>query len=74
MMVPESSVDRRAGLARVHVLTDEGTAEMRWVRLGRAMGDGVEVLAGVVPGERVVVGHHLGGHDGAPLTSVESLP
>jgi multidrug efflux pump subunit AcrA (membrane-fusion protein) len=46
---------RRGQLAGVYVVED-GRARLRWVRLGRQDDDGVEVLAGLWPGERVVAG------------------
>ncbi len=45
----------RAELTGVYVLGDDGRALLRQVRLGRAQGDTVEVLAGVSAGERVVL-------------------
>jgi RND family efflux transporter MFP subunit len=52
--VPLSGLVRRGELVGVYVVED-GRARLRWVRLGRQDGDGVEVLAGLWPGERVVV-------------------
>ena len=44
---------RRAELTGVYVVDAKGVPQLRQVRLGRALGDGVEVLAGVAAGERV---------------------
>ena len=52
--VPAKSVVRRAELTAVYVLDGAGKPVLRQVRLGRASGDQVEVLAGVTGGERVV--------------------
>jgi hypothetical protein len=38
----------------VYVLDANGAPVLRQVRLGRASGEGVELLAGVAAGERVV--------------------
>jgi RND family efflux transporter MFP subunit len=51
-MVPASSLVRRGGLTGVFVVR-EGRARLRWVRLGRADGSDVEVLAGLFPGDEV---------------------
>lgn len=55
IVVPASAVQRRAGIAGVFVVAADGAAEFRMVRLGeRAADGGFVVLAGLVPGDRVV--------------------
>jgi RND family efflux transporter MFP subunit len=54
LTVPESAVLRRSEVTAVYVLDAKGGAQLRQVRLGERVGDGlVEVLAGLVAGERV---------------------
>jgi len=55
LYVPARAVVRRAELTAVYVVGADGRALLRQVRLGRAHGDTVEVLAGVSAGERVVL-------------------
>jgi hypothetical protein len=50
--IPASAVVRRGQLTGVNVLTTGGPT-LRWVRLGRAVGQRVEVLSGLEPGERI---------------------
>ncbi len=50
--IPATAVIRRGQLTGVMVLTPEGAA-LRWVRLGRTVGERVEVLSGLEPGERI---------------------
>lgn len=54
--VPASAVVRRGQLTGVQVVTPDGVA-LRWVRLGRSVGDGerVEVLSGLSAGDRIVL-------------------
>jgi RND family efflux transporter MFP subunit len=56
LMVPREAVVRRSELTAVYVVADAGPAQLRQVRLGTA-GDerGIEVLAGLRPGERVAL-------------------
>ncbi|MGE5176891.1 MAG: efflux RND transporter periplasmic adaptor subunit [Hyphomicrobiales bacterium] len=54
VIVPASSVVRRGALTGVFVVKD-AHAVLRWVRLGRALGGDVEVIAGLDRGEPVVV-------------------
>jgi len=48
--VPAAALVRRGALAGVYVIED-GHARLRWLKLGRAAGGRVEVLAGLAPGE-----------------------
>lgn len=54
LAVPAAAVVRRSELTGVYVLDAKGAPALRQVRLGRASGDLVEVLAGVAAGEQVV--------------------
>lgn len=54
LTVPLQAVVRRAELTAVYVLGADGKPVLRQVRLGRSQGDQVEVLAGLMAGERVV--------------------
>ena len=50
LRVPKGSLVRRGGLAGVFVIAD-GSARLRWLRLGDEEDGRVEVLAGLAPGE-----------------------
>ena len=52
--VPQQAVVRRAEMTGLYVLDANGRALLRQVRLGRSVGDRIEVLAGLSAGERVV--------------------
>jgi hypothetical protein len=53
--VPASSLVRRPEFSAVYVIDAGGRAQLRQVRLGRASGDSIEVLAGLQAGDRVAV-------------------
>jgi RND family efflux transporter MFP subunit len=55
IFVPAAAVVRRAELTAVYVVASDGRALLRQVRLGRARGDRVEVLAGLSAGEPVAL-------------------
>ncbi len=55
LTVPAQAVVRRAELTAVYVLPADGKPVLRQVRLGRSQGEQVEVLAGLMAGERVVI-------------------
>lgn len=54
LTVPLQAVVRHAELTAVYVLGADGKPVLRQVRLGRNQGEQVEVLAGLMAGERVV--------------------
>jgi sensor domain CHASE-containing protein len=53
--VPASAVLTRAGITGVFVVDAQGLASYRMVRTGTASAGQVEILAGLNPGERVVI-------------------
>ena len=55
LYVPVAAIVRRAELNGVYVVNDQGMAQLRQVRLGRSVGDRIEVLAGVSAGEHVAL-------------------
>jgi RND family efflux transporter MFP subunit len=54
ILVPRSAVVSRGSLACVYVLDSKAIAQLRYITLGAARGDFVEVLSGVSSGERLV--------------------
>jgi RND family efflux transporter MFP subunit len=54
LVVPSSAILRSGDLTGVRVRTPDGVTT-RWVRLGRTVGDLVEVLSGLAAGEAIVV-------------------
>jgi multidrug efflux pump subunit AcrA (membrane-fusion protein) len=54
LTVSSASIVRRAEMTGLYVLDPSGRPVLRQVRLGRIDGLQVEVLSGLMPGERVV--------------------
>ena len=54
LSVSTGAIVRRAEMTGLYVLDPNGKPVLRQVRLGRTEGDKVEVLSGLMPGERVV--------------------
>lgn len=54
MLLPKKALMERGALTSVWVVEKEGLARMRLVKVGKAIGDKVEILAGLSDGERVV--------------------
>ncbi len=53
LRVPASAVAKRSEVSAVYVIGEDGSLALRQLRLGRRIGDEVEVLAGLSAGERV---------------------
>lgn len=51
--VPLPAIVRRAEMTGLYVVDAQGRPSLRQVRLGRVVGDQVEILSGLMPGERV---------------------
>ena len=66
LFVPPQALMRRGQLEIIFVAAN-GKAQMRLVRTGKQTGQGIEVLAGLMPGEGVVVEGAANLRDGQPL-------
>lgn len=66
LLAPARAVFRRGGLHGAYVVA-EGRAHLRWVAVGEAAGETVEIRAGLEAGERVAL-DPAGLTDGAPVT------
>ncbi len=56
ILVPRSSVVTMSGVSGVYIVSPEGSAVFQMVQLGHEYGDRVEVITGLKPGDRVIVG------------------
>jgi len=66
VLVPSGAILRRGGLTGVYVVRD-GRAWLRWIAPGDAIGDFIEIRAGLDERERVAL-EPSRLHDGAPVT------
>ena len=55
LLVPAAALVRRSEIAAVYVVSPEGRVGLRQIRPGEVFGDRVEVIAGLVEGERVAL-------------------
>lgn len=53
LFVPDGAVVRRSEVTAVYLVQPDGSTMLQQVRLGESLGDRVEVLSGLMPGERV---------------------
>jgi RND family efflux transporter MFP subunit len=57
LMVPVNAVFERGQLEGLYVVDSKKRVQLRWVRTGRVIGNRVEILTGLDPGEYVVLGN-----------------
>lgn len=67
LAVPDSALVRRGQLEMLFIVQDD-RARMRLVRSGRRWDGRIEIVSGLEPGERVVVGGAASLRDGQPVT------
>lgn len=70
-VVPRSTMVRRGGLDGVFVL-DGRVVRFRWLRIGRDLGDSVEVVAGLSGGETILAVANDAVRDGSVVDAAES--
>ncbi|HPQ22513.1 MAG TPA: hypothetical protein PK147_11705, partial [Saprospiraceae bacterium] len=67
-MIPTSSLITQGDLRGVYTISDENTAVLRWLRLGKIMGDQVEVLSGLKPNEKYIISAESRLYNGASVS------
>jgi RND family efflux transporter MFP subunit len=55
IMVPLSSIEKKDDLTGLYTVSNNNTALLRWVRLGKVYGDKAEVLSGLAKDEKFIV-------------------
>jgi multidrug efflux pump subunit AcrA (membrane-fusion protein) len=70
-VIPETAILQRVQLCYVAVVDSDGIARLRIVRTGSREPDGIEVLAGLSAGERILALIPGNFRSGTPVTPVE---
>lgn len=55
ILIPQDAVITQGQLKGIYIVNDNDTAILRWLRLGKTYGNDIEVLSGLVAGEKYVV-------------------
>ena len=53
-VVPRAAVIERGELTGLYIVGPDSLARLRWVKLGRTVGESIEILSGVTAGERLL--------------------
>lgn len=54
LVVPRSAVIERGELTGLYIVGPDSLAHLRWVKLGRTVGESIEILSGLTDGERLL--------------------
>lgn len=54
LVVPRAAVIERGELTGLYIVGPDSLARLRWVKLGRTVGESIEILSGVTAGERLL--------------------
>jgi RND family efflux transporter MFP subunit len=68
VLIPRSIVIERGGLTGIYTVSQQETAVLRWLRLGKTIGDQVEVLSGLKADETYILDTEGKLYNGAKLT------
>ncbi len=71
LTVPASSIVEKGQLTGVYAVDTKGIVTYRLVRIGKNFGNSVEVLSGLVPGERIIVAGVEKAVDGGIMTETQ---
>ena len=55
IMIPTSSIVMNGSLKGIYTVSEQNTAILRWLRLGKTYGDNIEVLSGLNEEEQYIV-------------------
>ncbi|HVV54792.1 MAG TPA: efflux RND transporter periplasmic adaptor subunit [Mucilaginibacter sp.] len=67
VMVPLSAIEHKDELTGLYTISNDNTALLRWVRLGKTYGDKVEVLSGLAKNEEFIAGADGKLYNGEPV-------
>ncbi len=67
VLVPKSAIVRKGDLQGIYTVSTSNTAILRWLKLGRSIGDQVEVLSGLSEGEQYILSAEGKLYNGAKL-------
>ncbi|MBI2729192.1 MAG: efflux RND transporter periplasmic adaptor subunit [Sphingobacteriales bacterium] len=68
VLVPVSAIINRDELTGIYTVSENKTALLRWIRLGKNYGDKVEVVSGLAKNESFILSSEAKLYNGAPVT------
>ena len=68
IQIPASAIVYKDQLTGLFTITDDQTAMLRWIRLGKAQGDHVEILSGLRDDEKFILTSEGKLYNGVPVT------
>ncbi len=71
LTIPREALVEHGQLEGLFVLSDKGTARLRWIRTGKSTGSNVEILSGLRVGETVLLPASEPYEDGQPVEVIQ---
>ena len=68
ILIPSNAIIKNGGLKGVYTVSEQNTALLRWLRLGKTYGDKVEVLSGLNADEKYIISADAKLFNGAKVT------
>ncbi|GAB4161992.1 MAG: efflux RND transporter periplasmic adaptor subunit [Winogradskyella sp.] len=74
IMIPKEAIITHGQLSGIYTVSQQNTAVLRWLRLGKSFGDKVEVLSGLTADESYILSSEEKLYNGAKLSPSSILP
>jgi RND family efflux transporter MFP subunit len=74
IMIPNKAIITHGQLSGIYTVSQQNTAVLRWLRLGKSFGDKVEVLSGLSTDESYILSSEEKLYNGAKLSPSSVLP
>jgi len=67
LFVPSSAIIHKDQLSGLYTVSDDQTAQLRWLKIGKDYGDEIEILSGLSPGEKFITKSESRLYSGVPV-------
>jgi RND family efflux transporter MFP subunit len=68
VLIPIANLTKKGSLKGIYTVSEQGTALLRWLRLGKTYGDKIEVLSGLKQGETYISSSEAKLYNGVKVT------
>jgi RND family efflux transporter MFP subunit len=73
ILIPKNAIRYKGQLTGLFAVNQQDEAMLRWVRLGEQFPEGVEVLSGLIEGERIIISSDSKLIDGIKVETIKSI-
>lgn len=73
ILIPRTAIRNRGQLTGLYTINQQGEAMLRWVRIGQEYPEGIEVLSGLIEGEKIITSADSKLVDGMKVEIIKSI-